>query len=220
MKIAGGGRGSRVNTMREWFDRYKALDKSFSWSFTGFIVGVCAVALAVYLGFFHEKSSQFKMEVISNLPVLDVKEEVSNLKILYNDRDIRQSHESLSVVNIKVRNSGNKSISILDYDQKHPVGLSVVNGKVLEKPSIVRPTTGYLSMLDVKLSEEKDITFEPFILNPSEEFQLKLLVLHPQREDLKIDSLGAIAGSSVKIQDARLITSLSWQDMIVPLMLF
>jgi len=62
------------------------------------------------------------MEVVSSANVIDVKEDVGKLEVLYEGANLRSNHLSLSVVTLKISNDGGAPITKTAYDDAAPLG--------------------------------------------------------------------------------------------------
>ncbi len=93
------------------FEYTDTINRRFPWSFLGFFSGLIFGVFGLYAVFFYEKLPELRVEVVSNTPVFSINEDVDNLSILFNGEDIRESKQLLSVLTIKILNSGNLSIT-------------------------------------------------------------------------------------------------------------
>jgi hypothetical protein len=173
---------------------FRRIEKGFAWSFLGFVLAACFGGLAIYTEFFKSRSAKLEYEVISNTPVLTTREEVPALKILYDNLDIRQTKQTLSVVSIRVRNTGDADILNGNYDERAPVGLDIGGGTILE-PRIVAASNDYLrTNAGCKLKGPVSLDFVPIILERQEFYVVKFLVLHPDSTAVQVRPRGKVAG--------------------------
>src|SRR5689334_6871850 len=97
---------------------FRRIEKGFAWSFLGFVLAACFGGLATYTEFFKSRSAQLEYDLLSNTPVLTTREDVPALKILYENLDIRQTKQMLSVVSLRIRNTGEADILNGHYDAR------------------------------------------------------------------------------------------------------
>lgn len=119
------------------------IDKKFGWSFMGFVLAALFGGVAIYTEFVRDTSPVVRYEILSNTKILDVKEDVSGLSIIYNAEDIRKSRKTLSVLLVNVGNQGRSAILKSHYDSDAPLGLSINSGEII-KAEVTTATTEYL----------------------------------------------------------------------------
>ncbi len=170
------------------------IEKRFAWSFIGTVLAVLTGAFAVFT-FVYEKEPRLTFEVIGNEPVLDVKEELTDLEVIYQGQDISNSGRSLSVILVRVTNRGEANILINDYDEKAPVSISLKNGNLV-RASVPEASNDYLRNSIKTISTSDKIKIPPVILEPDEWFLVKILTLHSIDEKPFIKPQGKIAGQA------------------------
>ena len=78
-------------------DFLNSIDKKYAWSLLGVVLAVLFGGLTVYSEFVRDRKPKLRFEVVSNTGVLDVREELGQLEILYDGIDIKKSKQSLRV---------------------------------------------------------------------------------------------------------------------------
>lgn len=175
----------------EWFN---GLDKRFAWSFLGFLLAAIFGSISIYTEFFRVDRPSLIIEILNDTNVLDVKEKVNELKILYDDIDIQNLNKTLSVLIIRIRNSGGAPILNGYYDKKYPLRLSLSDGKFL-KVEQATSTSDYLLNSAIPIIEtEKTIMLPEIILEPGESYTIKSLILHAAESNINLNVSGKIAG--------------------------
>lgn len=172
-------------------DKIVQIDKKFGWSFMGFVLAVLFGGIAIYTEFIRENNPVIKYEILNNTNILDVKEDVSGLSIIYNNEDIRKSHKKLSVLVLKVSNEGRSPILKSHYDSDDPLGL-IINGDSTEiiKKEVVSATSKYLkNNMKIKVERSNEVTFSQSIIDPNESFVVKLLILSLDERLFKLDKI-------------------------------
>ena len=79
-------------------DAINKLDKRYGWSLLGFVLAAIFGATSVYTEFLRDHRAQVRFEVISDASVLDVREQLGNLEIIYEGRDIQKARQSLRIL--------------------------------------------------------------------------------------------------------------------------
>jgi hypothetical protein len=174
---------------------FNNLDKRFAWSFLGFMLATIFGGITIYTEFFRVNTPSVVVEILSDANVLDVKEEINELKVFYGDVDIKSLDQTLSVLFLRVRNNGGAPVLNGYYDKKYPFHITLLEGKFL-KVEQLSATNEYLqSAAQPKIKTDKIINLPEVILEPSESYVVKILALHDSNSNIKIDVLGKIAGT-------------------------
>lgn len=179
------------------------LDRKFAWSFVGVVIAVLFGAITIYREFILDQRPALRYDILTSTSVLDVKEEVSNLNVLFDGMDIRKQGLSLRVITVRILNDSSKDILKGFYDDRAPLGLSVSTGKII-KSELAGASNDYLSenaLLTAR--DETALLFPSLIIEAGQSFTVKLLVLHPSNEVPALKALGKIAGvPSIPIREA------------------
>jgi hypothetical protein len=139
------------------------LDKTYAWSLLGFVLAAILGALTIYTEFLRNRGPLLDFEVVSDASVLDVREQLGNLDIIYDGVDIKKAKESLRVIVMRVANKGPGDILKASYDEKSPLGLHVINGTLL-RAEVLGTSNDYLhNTLQVQLHAPDTALFEPVI---------------------------------------------------------
>ncbi|PRB46424.1 hypothetical protein CQ009_05150 [Pseudomonas sp. MYb2] len=175
-------------------ERIAAIDKKFAWSFLGFILAILFGGLTLYNEFIKVRDPQLTVEVLSSANVLDLKENVPELNILYGDVNIKSVAKDLSVITIKVKNIGGVSVLGNNYDSISPFVIILSAGELL-KIETIGASNNYLEQfaLGTKASESS-ILMPKVMIEPGESYNLKLLVIHDARSTPKISTGGKVGG--------------------------
>ena len=175
-------------------EKFKNLDSKFSWSFMGFLIGIIGIVLTVYTVFIFEPTANLSFSVLTNTDVVNMRENVSNLKILYDDNVIDNRSLSLKLLTFQVKNTGNKDILLGDYDPEKPISFYVENGQVVDSPILISASNNYLKE-SIKITNiDNEFVLPKLIIENGEEFTIKLLVLTIDGEVPVLKAKGKIAG--------------------------
>jgi hypothetical protein len=159
------------------------------------LIGLISAILGIYAFFFQDKSIQLEYEILANTNVLDINANITKLDIIYAGSSLKSSNENLRIINVRVRNTGSESILKSFYDDNDPLGITVSNGRIIEKPELVNTSSKYISKnLRISLDSANHIIFSDIILEPNESYTIKLLVLHPINKAPEVHAAGKIAG--------------------------
>ncbi|ATC95053.1 hypothetical protein [Pseudoalteromonas tunicata] len=189
---------------------FNNLDKRFAWSFLGFMLAAILGSLTIYTEFFRVDNPELIVEVLNDTNVLDVKEDMNELKVFYGDVDIKSLNQTLSVVFLRIKNDGGAPILKGYYDDKYPLNLTIKDGKFL-KSEQVSSTNDYLKSSALPIIDtERSILLPGIILEHGESYTIKVLALHSAGSDVELNVLGKIAG----VREIRLTKSIDSEEEI------
>jgi len=170
------------------------IDRKFAWSFLGVLLALLFGGITIQREFFSDSGPRLRYDILTNTPVLDVREDVSKLSVLFEGIDIRQQKKSLLVITVRVVNDSQKDILKDYYDEAEPLGLSISTGRII-RSDLVTGSNPYLErQLVPQLQDDTTLVFPSVILESQEYFVVKLLVLHGEGEEPVITPIGKIAG--------------------------
>jgi hypothetical protein len=170
------------------------LDKRFAWSFLGFVLAIFFGGVSLYTEFFKNNSPLVEFELLSSTPVLDVRENLPDLEVLYQGQDISKHDRALSVVLVRIVNRGTADLLNSHYDNKAPLGFTIENANLI-RAEVVGSSNDYLGKASGVHTEAPPlITLEPVILEPNEWYLVKVLLLHSTSSKPVIVPRGKVAG--------------------------
>lgn len=168
------------------------LDRKYAF---GLLTGLIFGLLSVYTDFFRSTNPQIQFDILSNTTVVDIKEDVGKIDILYDSTSILSNKQTLSLITLKIANEGNTDVLKNFYDSLFPLGFKIDNGIILEKPTLIQSSNNYIvQSINLKSKNQNEISFSDFIFEKDEYFVLKILVLHNAREQPEIIPEGKVAG--------------------------
>lgn len=158
------------------------------------LLGLAGAGITIY-AFLIEKKVELRYEIVANTNVLDFNADIGNLRVTYDSTNLKETNENLRIYTIKVVNNGEKDILKEFYDKNDPLGLALNSGRIIERPEIIQTSSDYLNR-NVKIEnyDTDRISFSQIILESSEFFIIKLLVIHKTDIIPEIKSFGKIAG--------------------------
>ena len=175
-------------------DAINRWDKRYGWSLLGFVLAAIFGTVSFYTEFVRDRRPQLRYEVVSDASVLDVKEQLGNLEIIYDGRDIKKAKQSLRVVVTRITNEGADDILIGSYDQRSPLGFRVSGGNLL-RAEILSTSNDYLRQtLRIDAAAPDTALFTPVIIESGEWFTVKSLILHAEGSLPALQPVGKIAG--------------------------
>lgn len=178
--------------MRKW---YTEIDRKFSWSFFGFLLGILGVAFGLYSILHHEKP-KLQFEMVTNTDVINVTENIGKLQILFDNESVISNDTTLKLITIRLANVGNISLKKDDFDKDYLVGLRFKNYQIADKPTIIDQSNKYLQDRLSFSFDSTSIKIDPILIDKNDFVTFKLLLLGPRNEDVIISPVGKIAGQS------------------------
>lgn len=172
-----------------------SIDGKFPWSFVGCLIGVAALIVALYFALFYKRGPDLRLDILSSSPVLSIQEGVPDIKIIFKGQDIRQAHQVLTMINVKLANYGNAAVRHGDFDPKAPFSLNIEKGELVEV-KVTGSSNLYLKddVFAGATIDKESIRIPSFIMEPSEFISLNLLILHSDRWEPSLTIKGKVAG--------------------------
>ncbi len=168
------------------------LDRKYAF---GLLTGLVFGLLSVYTDFFRSTSPQIQFDILSNTTVVDLKENIGKIDILYDSTNILSKKQTLSLITLKITNNGNSDVLKNFYDIHFPLGFKIDRGTLLEKPTLIQSSNNYIRQsIGLTSKNQNEINFTDFIFERDEFFILKILVLHKVDEQPEIIPEGKVAG--------------------------
>ncbi|KXO77805.1 hypothetical protein [Brucella anthropi] len=171
--------------MLEFLNR---IDKNYAWGILGIFL---AIGMFLYSEVFKDTTPNLTIEILSNESILDIKETLPDLKVLYKDTDIFKDGNTVSVIFARIINKGNSSIEVNSYDPKFPLQLSIKMGELV-RADISSGSSEYLRKNTVISYANDTVILPQVIIEPSQWFIVKLFVLHKMLDEPKIHASGKI----------------------------
>ena len=132
------------------------LDKRLASSFA---VVVLIAVISFLGGLFYEKHPHLRYDILSQVPVYDVRGDITNLDIIFDGQSIRSQRQMLTLISVKVENAGNAGITIQSsYDDNYLPGGRIDGGKII-KADILAASNGYLQAVG-RLQQKPDRKLE------------------------------------------------------------
>ncbi len=163
-----------------------------AWSFIGILLTVVFFYWQEYRNPF-----DFKIELVDQFNLIEVKESISDLKILYKNDDLLRSGKIIKVVRFNIKNSGDTILQNY-YDQLEPFGLRFMKSKILNAEVI---ESNSANLLEQFISEARtpsnpeysDLIFSKLIFDEGDSISIKVTLLQESQENLIVTPLGKLA---------------------------
>ncbi|MBJ6367718.1 hypothetical protein [Snuella sedimenti] len=148
------------------------------------------------LNYLRKSNPELLLEVLTNNDVISINEKVEGLKILYNNKDLRESNEKLIILNIKIENIGNKGINESDYYSKVPFGFELKNAKIIKSPKLIKTSNTFLDdNIDLFLKNDNQIHISKIPLEVNDFFIIKIEAIIKNNIDPNLNPIGYINGA-------------------------
>ncbi len=154
---------------------------------------VIVALLGIYGTFVFERKPDLVIEVLSDALVLDVKEKLSKLDVIYDGVRLKDTKQNLRLFVVRFSNAGTSGILKAHFDESAPLGLEISVGRILELPSVSGGE--YLRQnLRPMIKGERAVLFSPVILDSGDSFEVRILVLAPELQRPTVNIVGKVAG--------------------------
>lgn len=177
--------------------RFINIDRRLASSFTGAVV---LSIVAFVAGQLYDRKPRLEYEILGQSPVFDVREDVNTLDILFEGRSMRQQHQMLSLLTVKVQNIGNEGINKqVSYDHAALPGFRISNSTIARVDTL-DASNEYLSRgLQLSRVSRNEFSFAPIIIDKGDFFVLKFLVVHDESAEPRLEAIGKIANAPATI---------------------
>lgn len=174
-------------------------------------------AIGILLTLYYERSAKLDIAIMSDTDVVQVREGFSDVKVLFQDRDIVRDGLRLHLILVQIANSGSADILQSHYDQKMDFGIKVSEGTVIDART-VGSNSEYLSQsLHPAIKDGSQVVFDKPIFERRKGATVSMLVLAPAAASIQVAAIGKIAGiDSIPVRRAEQGESTSsWSQAFV-----
>lgn len=170
-------------------------ENKFPYALLGIISSIIVGVGGIIFTIFYKPTPQLDIEVISNFNVLDVKESLGKLDVIYRGNSLNDDGQSLSVIKLKIVNNGDENIRVSSYDDKALAGFELTKGIIPEEPTITASNTSYSKdEISIVQAEPNKILLPKIIINSGDYYEIKLIALHKKDDAPDITAFGVIEG--------------------------
>ena len=171
---------------------FKTIITGSAWSFIGVVL-----AAAFFYWQEYRNPFDFKIELIDEFNLVEVKEKINDLSILYQNEDILKSKKEIKVIRVSVSNKGDTILQSY-YDQLEPFGLRFFKSKILNAEVTSSNSKDLRNKLISNYSEDAtvdhdDLNFSKVIFDKNDFAIIKITLLQASEDELNIKVLGKLA---------------------------
>ncbi len=159
-------------------------------------IGVISAVLGIYSGFFYDKKPALNIAILSNAPVVDVKEEVADLTLSFKGEKLRESKKAVSVIVLRVSNVGNAPILPNYYDLQNDWGVELQKGDIVAvtfENASSEYLSGKLTDFTKPIPDPRLVSLPRVILESGQGFTIRILALHADSVQPLVRAFGKIA---------------------------
>ena len=142
-----------------------------------------------------ERRPELLVEVMSNNRVLDIREKVGKLDILFDGKSLQAQKLDLRLVTVRISNIGTADIAKNAFDEKALFGLEILGGEIVEGPELQSPIPYLMENAKIHMPSAGRLLLSPVILDSKDWLELKLLLLVREGSELDFRPIGKIAGA-------------------------
>ncbi|MCX5880322.1 MAG: hypothetical protein NTU74_00415 [Deltaproteobacteria bacterium] len=125
-------------------DSLSRIERRFAWSFAGFLIGVISLVVAISVFYITRREARTDLKVVveDEVNLVEIRETLPLLKILYDDENILDAGKEIKLLRLSVRNDG-QTLLQGNYDVNQPFDLTFANSIVLAA-KLVESNSEYL----------------------------------------------------------------------------
>lgn len=169
-------------------------------SYAGWGIGLASLLIAVYAEFIKKDEPRLEYEIISSTDFINNQETSASLKIFVDTLDVQENHLNITAYNIRVENRGTEHIRYDDYD-KGAFGLKVIDGQLLEPPTLLQSSTTHIRDLYVvnndSLKDANFVTIPNISLDVEDNYTIRVVLLHGAEKTPQFRPEGKIVGQKM-----------------------
>lgn len=170
------------------------ITKNINWknvvSVGGALIGVASLAVSLIIYFWGDKKPKIEMILETNAEVIDIKDDVPNLAVMFKGEDLKASHKQLTLLTFKILNNSSTSILQDYYDSRIPWGIEIRKGALINVPQIMESPAGYTDDdFLFKIDNRSKIIFPKIILDGGSSFRFKCLIMLSENDILTTDDI-------------------------------
>ncbi|SDR66220.1 hypothetical protein [Christiangramia echinicola] len=179
---------------------FKTAEKKYAIGIYGLLISVISLGAGYYWAV-QERKPELIFDILSNTQVFSVNEEVSELKIIYNNEDLKSKNKKLTLLTVRIENSGNEDITENDYYSESLFGFKLSNADLAEAPVLIDASNEFL-LENIKVNSDSinQIYINKVPIDKSESFTIKILAIVANKSVPKISPIGYISGTSGDIR--------------------
>ena len=188
------------------------------WGALGAIIGLAALFLA--LDFAKTAITAF-LQSYTNL--VDVKNPLNDLQVLYNGKDLIKENLSLHLYRVRIQNTGDKVILKEHFDDNDLWGIRVSSGSIVKISAPTSDSSYIQRNISIHEPDSQTLRFAPIIFEPGDFFIVDFFVLVDMSSvPPHVTSIGKIAGvrqipvATSNLNRRSLLYEAYWGDWQIP----
>lgn len=160
------------------------------WGALGAIISLAALFLT--LDFSKTAVTAF---LLSDTNLVDVKNPLNELQVLYNGKDLIKENLSLHLYRVRIQNTGDKVIVKEHFDDNDLWGIRVSSGSIVKVSAPASDSSYIQRNISVHEPDQQTLRFAPIIFEPGDFFTVDFFVLlSTSSEPSHVVPIGKIAG--------------------------
>lgn len=179
---------------------FKSVEKNYAIGIYGLLISLISIASGYYLAI-KDKEPKLTFDILSNTEVFSINEDISKLKVIYNNEDLRSKKQKLFLLTIRVANLGDDDIKETDYYSNSEFGFNLKNAIIAERPILLDGSNEFLRQnVRIKNDSINKVFFNKIPLDKDQSFTIKLLTIVNDKSVPTILPFGYISGTKGNIQ--------------------
>ena len=146
---------------------------------------------------FQSNGPNLSYSLLENTNIIEITQSIPELKVQYRGVTVTPQNLSVRSVKIKVKNSGSRPLLQSEFDEELPWGVQFPGFEIIKEPQIVNASSAYIrDNLKPKIRDKDTLNLDKLILDPNSSFEVETTILSSNRDLVRLNILGKIAGAS------------------------
>ncbi|MEP2937451.1 MAG: hypothetical protein ABJM06_08950 [Gilvibacter sp.] len=186
----------------------KSSKKEIYLAIIGIVVSLIAGVVGYYMAI-QDKEPKVVFDILSNTEVFSINQNVSKLKVLYENQNLKDEEKKLVILTIKISNLGSANIRESDYYSESKFGFTLNNGDVAENPVIIDASNKFLlDHLTIRSDSLNKIFIKKLPIDRKQSFTVKVLSIVSNDQTPTITPFGTISGTNGEFEIVNSFSSL------------
>lgn len=170
-----------------WFQFASALGVIFG--LIGFITQLPPVSEWLF-----GKRTAMNLEVVSQLPVFNVSQPVPGLSVVLEGQDLTSGNQGLVAARLRLRNSGDVSITPANTTSADPLGIAIQGGTIVRLNRYGATSSHLRNLARPQRREQSLLLPSSLIFDPGDYVEFDLVIRRPNSGKLRFIPLGKVEG--------------------------
>ena len=190
------------------------------WSKWGFWLALALFIISfgwgIYQTYFYKQKPNLVVDILTNEELLNLKEPIDNLKILYKDIDLKQQKKNVTILTFRISNNGNGDITSNLYDENTPLGFVIKQGNLVISPTVINASDMNYFRNYIRYNTNDTIILNNKIIESGKYIDFKCIILNKSGEKPLLAVIGKIAGiDNIKVIQEKLNNGKNSNDFIL-----